>query len=283
MTVKPGLYIVSTPIGNLDDITLRAIELLKSSDVIVCEDTRVSRRLLAKHSIDTPLLVYNDKSNEITRKKITQRVESGQAVCLISDAGTPLISDPGYKLVRHFYELRLHVDIVPGVSAPIAALSLSGLPSDSFFFAGFLPKTSTQRRKKFQQLSEYDATLIFFESASRIADTVDDAIEVLGDRQAVITRELTKLFQERIGDSLKSIASQLQENKLKGEIVFLISSKVENTDNESDLDNKIISKLQGGESARDVADSIFNAQSPTGRNLTRGEIYRRVNLIKKQK
>lgn len=287
---KSGLYLVSTPIGNLEDITLRAIKQLQSSDVILCEDTRVSRKLLAKHNINIPLFVYNDKSNESSRIKIIQMIESGQMVSLISDAGTPLISDPGYKLVRQCHELGLHVDIVPGVSAPIAALSLSGLPSDSFFFGGFLPKTSTQRQKKFRQTATYDATLIFFETASRIAGAVEDALKILGPRQAVITRELTKLFQERIDGNLEFITQYFKEHKIKGEVVLLISSahlcdkNISDSDtNESritDLDRKIRTALASGDSAKNIADDLFNQQIIAKNSLTKSEVYKRVNLIK---
>lgn len=281
MTIQPGLYIVSTPIGNLDDITLRALDVLKSSDIILCEDTRVSRKLLAKHKIDAPLLVYNDKSNNILREKVIQMVTSGQKVSLISDAGTPLISDPGFKLVRHFYQLNLHVDVVPGACAPIAALSFSGLPSDSFFFGGFLPKTSEQRKKKFQQVYNYNATLIFFETASRIASTISDAYAVLGNREAVIARELTKMFQERIAGDLESVSNRLQKNKIKGEVVLLISGeKARLPEDTNTLDNAIIKKLSQGTSARDIADMIFTEQPSDKESRTKAEIYRYVNLIK---
>lgn len=284
MTLKPGLYVVSTPIGNLNDITIRALETLKSSDVIVCEDTRVSQKLLAKHSVNTQLIVYNDKSNETIRKKIMEMAKSGKVLSLISDAGTPLISDPGYKLAKSFHEEGLHVDVVPGVSAPIAALSLSGLPTDSFFFGGFLPKTSALRKKKFQQVSSYDATLIFFETASRITDSVNDALATLGARSAVITRELTKLFQERIEGDLQSIAEKLKSTSIKGEIVLLISGKTAGAKLDlHSLDELIHSKLIQGISARDIADDLFTKEVSASDNITKSEIYRYVNLIKKEK
>ena len=158
---KPGLYIVSTPIGNFEDITLRAISILKNSDIILCEDTRISQKLLAKHDIHTKLQIYNDHSDEKHRENIISLIKSGNIISLISDAGTPLISDPGYKLVRDIRNLNCHIDVVPGVSAPVTALTLSALPTDRFLFHGFLPKTIESKKKIFSELVNLKATLIF--------------------------------------------------------------------------------------------------------------------------
>ncbi|NBU53048.1 MAG: 16S rRNA (cytidine(1402)-2'-O)-methyltransferase, partial [Alphaproteobacteria bacterium] len=205
MNFRPGLYIVSTPIGNLNDITIRALETLKNSDIILCEDTRISAKLLAKHNITGSLSIYNDKSDETTRKYIIKNIEAGKVVSLISDAGTPLISDPGYKLVREVKEKGYFIDIAPGVSAPIAALTLSGLPSDRFIFAGFLPKTDIGKEKVFLEFAEVDATLIFFDRSTRIVDSLQAALKILGNREANVSRELTKLFQESRTSDIESL------------------------------------------------------------------------------
>jgi len=225
MIFKPGLYIVSTPIGNLDDITLRAIETLKNSTIILCEDTRVSKKLLAKHSINKiRLQVYNDHSDEIERDNIFRLIDQGGIISLISDAGTPLISDPGYKLVRELKEKGYHIDVLPGVSSPITALTISGLPSDKFLFTGFLPKTMESKKKIFTELSQIKATLIFFETATRLISSLLVARDVLGNREMVVARELTKRYQEIKSGSIDEIIDFYQTHAIRGEIVLLIAS-----------------------------------------------------------
>ncbi len=223
MDLKPGLYIVSTPIGNLQDITLRAIETLKNSKVILCEDTRVSQKLLAKFNITSHLLPYNDFSNPKDRDKVRELIDHGAVVSIVSDAGTPLISDPGYKLVRDLKQAGYFIEVVPGVSSPIAALTLSSLPTDKFFFGGFIPKTSASREQTFMEVKQIKATLIFFDTAKRIADTLQVAHKVLGNREACVARELTKLYQETINGTLEELKNYTLNKVLKGEIVLLIS------------------------------------------------------------
>lgn len=277
---KPGLYIVSTPIGNLGDITLRALETLKNSDIIFCEDTRVSGKLMKKYQINKPLSVYNDKSDERTRDYVIKNIEEGKIVSLISDAGTPLISDPGYKLVRQLKENGYFVDIIPGVSSPVAALTLSGLPSDRFTFVGFLPKTHVSRSKIFSEFANVDSTLIFFDSSARILDSLEVALEVLGDRLANVSRELTKLFQESKTAKLSALVEYYKENPPKGEIVLLISGKQEIHISDACLHIEIKSLLKLGTSGRDVVEHLFqkyhNCYSKT-------EIYKICNAIKEQK
>ncbi len=192
----PGLYIIATPIGNLSDITLRALEFLKSADLIVCEDTRVTAKLLGHYGIKKPLLSYNDHNGEERRPKIMEALADKKHVALVSDAGTPLISDPGFKLAREALAEGHYVTTMPGASSVLAALCLSGLPSDRFFFAGFLPPKKEACRREIEALAAVPSTLVFFESARRLSETLILLKEALGDRQAAIVREITKLYEE---------------------------------------------------------------------------------------
>ncbi|AAU04189.1 16S rRNA (cytidine(1402)-2'-O)-methyltransferase [Rickettsia typhi] len=227
MILKSGLYIVSTPIGNFEDITLRAISTLKNSDIILCEDTRISQKLLVKHDIITKLQIYNDHSDYKDREYIISLIKAGHVVSLISDAGTPLISDPGYKLVRDLRNLNYYIEVVPGVSAPITALTLSSLPTDRFLFCGFLPKTIESKKKIFSELVNLKATLIFFDTASRLINTLSLAKEIFGKREICVARELTKIYQEIKTGDIDAIIEFYKKNILKGEIVLLISGNVQ--------------------------------------------------------
>ncbi len=280
MDLKPGLYVVSTPIGNLNDITLRAIETLKNSDIIFCEDTRVSGKLLAKHHITTSLSVYNDKSDEITRKYVIKNIESGKVISLISDAGTPLISDPGYKLVRELREKGYFVDIIPGVSSPIAALTISGLPSDRFIFAGFLPKTDVGREGVFTELRDLDATLIFFDSPLRILSSLKVALKILGDRQANISRELTKLFQESRTNNLSSLLEYYKDIPPRGEVVLLISGKKNISITQEELIKEIKELLILGGRGKDVTEKLYQKYH---KYCSKREIYKICNSLKTEK
>lgn len=277
MNLKAGLYVVSTPIGNLSDITLRAIETLKNSDIIFCEDTRVSGKLLAKHLINTPLSVYNDKSDERTRNYIIKNIESGKIVSLISDAGTPLISDPGYKLVRDLRKKGYFIDVVPGVSSPIAALSISGLASDRFVFAGFLPKTDISKEGVFAELKDIDATLIFFDSSLRIVDSLKIALKVLGNRQANISRELTKLFQESRTSDISSLIEHYENTPPKGEVVLLISGDKVNSVTKQEITEEIKELLKLGGSAKDITEKLFQKYH---KYCSKREIYKICNCLK---
>ncbi|MFK7968301.1 MAG: 16S rRNA (cytidine(1402)-2'-O)-methyltransferase [Rickettsiaceae bacterium] len=280
MNLKSGLYVVSTPIGNLNDITLRAIETLKNSDIIFCEDTRVSGKLLAKHHIKTSLSVYNDKSDEITRKYIIKNIESGKIVSLISDAGTPLISDPGYKLVRDLKAKGYFIDIIPGVSSPIAALTISGLPSDRFVFVGFLPKTDISREAVFAELKDFDATLIFFDSPLRVLSSLKVALKVLGNRQANISRELTKLFQESRTANLSSLIEYYEDNSPKGEVVLLISGKKLISITKEEITKEIKDLLILGDRAKDITEKLLQKYH---KQLSKREIYQICNSLKSKK
>jgi 16S rRNA (cytidine1402-2'-O)-methyltransferase len=280
MNFRPGLYIVSTPIGNLNDITIRALETLKNSDIILCEDTRISAKLLAKHNITGSLSIYNDKSDETTRKYIIKNIEAGKVVSLISDAGTPLISDPGYKLVREVKEKGYFIDIAPGVSAPIAALTLSGLPSDRFIFAGFLPKTDIGREKVFLEFAEVDATLIFFDRSTRIVDSLQAALKILGNREANVSRELTKLFQESRTSDIESLIKHYSQNLPKGEIVLLISGKKSLESSEEKLITEIKNLLILGTHTKDITQQLFQKYH---KHYKKSKIYKICNSLKETK
>ena len=219
-----GLYILATPIGNAQDISLRGLEVLKGCDVIAAEDTRVTAKLLAIHGIARPLIPYNDHNGAQMRPKILARLEQGEAVVLVSDAGTPLVSDPGYKLVRAAVALGLPVIALPGPSAVLAGLTLSGLPSDRFLFAGFLPSKAGERKTMLEELKGVRATLIFFESAQRLSESLMAMAEVLGEREAVMARELTKLHEEVRRGSLADLAAHYaNQGAPKGEVTLLVA------------------------------------------------------------
>jgi 16S rRNA (cytidine1402-2'-O)-methyltransferase len=220
--LSPGLYITATPIGNAGDITIRALSVLQNCDAIVAEDTRVTARLLALYRISRPLLIYNDHNASAAVPKLLQRLRQGQRLALVSDAGTPLISDPGYRLVKAARDEGLPVVPIPGPSAVTAALSAAGLPVDRFFFAGFLPAKQGERREILNQLLMIPATLIFLESAQRLPEMLSDMAHVLGDRSAVVARELTKLHEEMRRGSLRELASQYAAVLPRGEVVVLV-------------------------------------------------------------
>src|SRR5512137_2356100 len=192
------LYIVATPIGNLEDITLRALRILKEADVIAAEDTRHSQKLLSKYAIHTPLTSYHDHNKEEKAPVLVSRLMDGKNVALVSDAGTPGISDPGYFLINLAIDQKVPVVPIPGATAAIAALSISGLPTDRFVFEGFLPSRHTARIKRLEELKTEERTIIFYEAPHRIAQALDDMRTVLGDRKAVLTRELTKVHEQVI-------------------------------------------------------------------------------------
>jgi 16S rRNA (cytidine1402-2'-O)-methyltransferase len=221
--IAPALYLVATPIGNAADITLRALETLDAADVIACEDTRVTAKLLARHGIARPLVAYHDHNAERMRPLLLERLRRGEIVALVSDAGTPLISDPGFKLVRAALAEDLPVTALPGPSAALAGLLLSGLPSDRFLFAGFLPAKAAARRTALAELAPIRASLVFFESAPRLAAALADMAAVLGPRPAAVARELTKLYEEVRRGGLDMLARHYQETgPPRGELVVVV-------------------------------------------------------------
>ena len=220
--IAPGLHIVATPIGNLGDITLRALETLAGADVIACEDTRVTRKLLDRYGIATPLTPYHEHNAAQARPVLLRRLAEGAAIALASDAGTPLISDPGFKLVRDAQDAGYALTALPGPSALLAALTLSGLPTDQFFFAGFLPPKEAARRTRILELSRVPATLVLFETAPRVAAALADLADRLGDRGAALCRELTKLHEEIRRGDLSTLARGAATDEPRGEIVLVI-------------------------------------------------------------
>ena len=217
------LYLVGTPIGNLEDITLRALRILKEVDQIACEDTRHTQKLLTHYDIRKSLVSYHEH-NEITRApELVLAMEGGAKIALVSDAGTPLVSDPGYRLVTLCVRHRIPVIPIPGPSALLAALSASGLPNEEFLFVGFLPNRGGERRRALEHLRIEDRTIVFYEAPHRIAETVADAREILGDRQACLAREVTKLHEEFRRGKLSELAESLAERPARGEITLLIA------------------------------------------------------------
>ena len=207
-TLDPGLYVVATPIGNLADVTLRALAILAGADAILAEDTRVSRTLLARYGIERPLSAYHEHNAAEARPRALKRIAEGQALALISDAGTPLISDPGYKLVSEAIEHGFAVIAAPGPSAALAALCVAGLPTDRFYFEGFLPPRSSARRERINALAAVPGSLIFYEAAGRLAETLADLALELGPRPAAVARELTKLHEEVRRGALDKLAAE---------------------------------------------------------------------------
>jgi len=221
--LAPGLYLVATPIGNLGDITLRALQALAGVDLIACEDTRVTRKLLDRYAIATPLTPYHDHNAAKARPGLLRRLAEGAAVALVSDAGTPLISDPGFKLVRAAQDAGHLVTALPGPSAVLTALTVGGLPTDRFFFAGFLPPKQAARRARIAELAPLPATLVLFESGPRIAATLTDLADGLGaNREAALCRELTKLHEEIRRGDLGTLAQAIAGEEPRGEIVVVI-------------------------------------------------------------
>ena len=221
--LAPGLYITATPIGNARDITLRALDVLAGCDVIAAEDTRVSAKLLAIHGISRPLTAYNDHNGARERPKLLARLKHGARIALISDAGTPLVSDPGFKLVREALAEGVPVHAIPGASATLTALALAGLPTDRFLFVGFLPSKTGERGTALAELKNIRATLIFFELAQRLAESLAQMADVLGDRAVAVTRELTKLHEEVRRSTLGILAAQYaQEPPPRGEVTILV-------------------------------------------------------------
>ena len=273
----PGLYLVATPIGNLGDISLRALELLAGADVIACEDTRITRRLTERYGIATALTPYHEHNAAEARPRLLARLAEGQAVALVSDAGTPLISDPGYKLAREARDAGHMVTALPGASALLAALSVAGLPTDRFLFEGFLPPKQAARQKRIAMLAAIPATLVFYESGPRLAATLADLAAGLGARAAAVCRELTKLHEEaRRGDLATLAHDYAQGAETRGEIVIVVAPPVEQDAADDDVDDLLRNAL-----ARvSVKDAVGEVALATGRS--RREVYQRALELSKE-
>jgi 16S rRNA (cytidine1402-2'-O)-methyltransferase len=271
-----GLYLVATPIGNLRDITLRALETLAAADVIACEDSRVTRKLTEHYGIATALTPYHEHNAAEARPKILARLASGQSVALVSDAGTPLISDPGYKLVREASQAGHAVIAVPGASAVLSALTAAGLPTDRFFFEGFLPPKQIARQKRIAEIANVPATLLLFESGPRLGGALADLAAILGAREAAICRELTKLHEEIRRGELEQLAQHYAADaETRGEIVIVIAPRGDDAENAGDVDELLRLAL-----ARvSVKDAVGEVALATGR--PRREVYQRALALAK--
>jgi len=240
----PGtLYLVATPIGNLEDITLRALRILAEVDIIACEDTRHTQKLLSHFKISKPLLSYHEHNEQARAAEICDKIEAGATVALVSDAGTPLVSDPGYRLIKEAASRGISVVPIPGATALITALAASGLPTNEFVFGGFLPPKRSARRARFTDFLLCPSTLIFYEAPHRIKDSLQDAREVLGDRDAAIARELTKIHEEFVRGKLSEIIAKVSGAPPRGEYVLLIGPCVENDTESGDSGSNDLSVL----------------------------------------
>jgi 16S rRNA (cytidine1402-2'-O)-methyltransferase len=259
-----GLYIVATPIGNLGDVTVRAVTTLARADAILCEDTRVSRTLLSRYAIRRPLRAFHEHNEEVEQVRVLAQLSEGQAIALISDAGTPLLSDPGFKLVRAVVAAGHPVIALPGASAVLAGLTMSGLPTDSFFFGGFLPARQAARRARLEQLATVPASIVLFESPSRLADALGDIAATLGKREVVIARELTKHFEEIRRGSAADLSSEIGADGIKGEIVIVIAPPPPRETSDDDIIAGLRRELASSslrDAARVVADDLGAARS----------------------
>jgi 16S rRNA (cytidine1402-2'-O)-methyltransferase len=268
--LEAGLYLVATPIGNLGDISLRALATLAAADVIACEDTRVTRKLTERYGIGAPLTAYHEHNSDEALPKLLARLAEGQAVALVSDAGTPLVSDPGYRLVRAAVEAGHKVTAVPGASSVLTALSLSGLPNDRFFFEGFVPPKQAARQKRIAELAAIPATLIVFETGPRLAASLADLADGLGPREAAVCRELTKLHEEIRRAPLQTLAEHYAgDAETRGEIVIVIAPPPERQTADSDID----AMLRDALARVSVKDAVGEVASATGR--ARRDVYQR--------
>ena len=273
-----GLYLVATPIGNLGDITLRALETLAGVDLIACEDTRITRRLTERYGVAAELTPYHEHNAAAARPKILQRLKEGGSVALVSDAGTPLVSDPGFKLVREACAAGYPIVALPGPSSVLAALSVAGLPTDRFFFEGFLPPKSAARRARLTELARIDATLVVFDAGNRVQDTLADLAEIMGGREAAICRELTKLHEEITRAPLTELARRAATLETRGEFVLVIAPPAAHAQamTADALDALLRDELARGS----VKDAVAHAVELSGR--PRREIYARALELDRQ-
>ena len=271
------LTIISLPIGNLKDITIRALEELQSSDLIFCEDKRITIKLLNHYNIKNKLMSYNEHSDRGTREFIVNQIDKGKSISLVSDAGTPLISDPGYKLIKELKKKNLTVTSCPGPSSPITAITLAGLPTDKFFFSGFLPVKSKARKDYLLKIKNIESTIIFFESPNRIVKSLETILEIFGDRNIAICRELTKKFEEvitlKVSEAIKNLSSR---DNIKGEIVIVIEGEVKK-DKSQNLE-AILKDALKSMSLSDAAKEISNYT-----NFSKKEVYNAALVLKDRK
>jgi 16S rRNA (cytidine1402-2'-O)-methyltransferase len=274
-----GLHLVATPIGNLGDITLRALETLAGVEIIACEDTRITRRLTECYGIAAELTPYHEHNAATARPKILERLAQGAAIALVSDAGTPLISDPGFKLVREACAAGHAVTALPGPSSVLTALSVAGLPTDRFYFEGFLPAKQGARRARLSELVRIDATLVLFESGNRVQETLADLANIMGARETAICRELTKLHEEVTRGSLARLAGLAETLETRGEFVLVIGPPA--ADAQTFTDDALDSLLRDQLDQHSVKDAVAQAVELSGR--PRREVYARALALAKEK
>lgn len=270
--IGPGLYLVATPIGTASDITLRALDLLRNVDVLAAEDTRNTRRLLDIHGIELggrPLLPYHDHNGAQQRPRLLAAIREGKSLAYVSDAGTPLIADPGYRLAADCIDVGLPVTSAPGASALLAALSVAGLPTDRFLFAGFAPVKAQARRAFFAEFAQVPATLVFYESPRRTGDSLAVMAEVFGNRPAAVCRELTKRFEEVRRAFLSDLAAEFSQADPKGEVVIVVGPPLHEAASEADLDAALQAALADG-TVKDAAKMVAEALG-----LPRKQVYAR--------
>ena len=275
--IEGKLTIISLPIGNLKDITIRALEELQSSDLIFCEDKRITIKLLNHYNISNKLMSYNEHSDRSTREFIINQINKGKSISLVSDAGTPLISDPGYKLIRELKEKNLTVTSCPGPSSPITAITLAGLPTDKFFFSGFLPVKSKARKDYLLKIKNIESTIIFLESPNRIVKSLETILEIFGDRNISICRELTKKFEEvitlKVSEAIKNLSSR---NNVKGEIVIVIEGevKIDKSQNLEAILKDALKSMSLSDAAREISKYT---------NFSKKEVYNAALALKDRK
>ena len=267
------LYVVATPIGNLEDITFRAVRILREVDLIACEDTRQTRKLLDRYGISKPLVSYHEHNEAARSQELLRELQAGKNVALVSDAGTPLISDPGYRLVSVAREAGITVSPIPGPGALLAGLSASGLATDSFVFLGFLPPKKNQRRKELEQWKSAPATLVFYEAPHRIAETLADIADVLGPRDVVLARELTKVHEEFLRGPAADIAKTLSERPpLKGEITLMVGKAAVSEAEQEPLEDAVQQLLEAGVPRMEALKTVARR-----RGLSKREVYKQFN------
>lgn len=272
------LYLVATPIGNLMDITLRALQVLKEVDVIACEDKRVSSKLLNHYGISKPLLSYHDHNAAQVRPRLMTLLQEGKKVAYITDGGMPLISDPGFKLVVACQQEMLPYTVIPGPSAPLMALCLSGLSPEQFFFCGFLPPKQTARRTALQEINQLSATLLFFESPKRVVSFLKDARDVLGDREGVVCREMTKIYEEVQKNSLSLLINYYEAHPPRGEVVIVIEGRLASAPMDQEELEEWLTKALKNHSVKEAADLVSKAYG-----LSKRDVYQHALQLKSKK
>jgi 16S rRNA (cytidine1402-2'-O)-methyltransferase len=275
---KGALFIVATPIGNLEDLTLRAIRVLKEVELIAAEDTRHTRRLLTAHGIQTPVTAYHEHNEQRKTSQLVEKLQAGTRMALVTDAGTPSVSDPGYRLVEAAVDHQIPVSPIPGVSAPIAALSAAGLTTDAFTFVGFPPRKTSQRLSRLQELAKLPHTVIYYQSPKRVLPFLKELLESCGDRPAVLARELTKMHEEFLRGSISHIIAALEKREqIKGECTLLVSGAAKAPPSKADIDAAILAALQNPQQ------SLSTTAKELARRLgvSRQSIYNRALELKK--